>query len=136
VIPRVSAALAQFIAPIATSGKQSVPTQQGFQRFGGDAKQSKQQTPTPPPPSPQSEPEIARVIPFPQQPSTSAGAAPGKGAIPVGISQTLLQLMNLLHGQRTTLLRWLGQGMYQAAARQQKKNGRIRKGTVLDEKAE
>ena len=128
-IPRVSATLAQFIAPIATSGKQSVPTQQGFQRFGGDAKQSKQQAA----PSPQDEPE-AKVIPFPLK--NSEGPPPAKGAIPTGISQTLLPLMNLLHGQRTTLLRWLGAGAYQGAARQQKKNGRIRKGAVLDEKAE
>lgn len=33
-------------------------------------------------------------------------------------------------------MRWLGTSVYQSAARQQKRNGRCRKGTILDEKAE
>jgi hypothetical protein len=44
--------------------------------------------------------------------------------------------MNLFHEQSSTVRRWLGTGAYQLAARQQKKTGRIRKGTILDEKAE
>ncbi len=44
--------------------------------------------------------------------------------------------MNLLHEQRATIMRWLGNGVYQSSARLQKKGGRIRKGTILDERAE
>ena len=131
VIPRVSAALAQFIAPIATSGKQGLTAQQGFKRFGGDHSKQPSDPPKQQPPPPTEEPaKILAFAPRPKDPET-AGAG-----IPNGISQALLQLMNLLQGQRATLLRWLGTGIYQTAARQQKKNGRIRKGTVLDEKAE
>ena len=44
--------------------------------------------------------------------------------------------MNLLHEQRTTVMKWLGVGVYQNASRLQKKTGRLRKGAVLDERAE
>jgi hypothetical protein len=125
VLPRVSAALAQFISPIASSGKQSVSSQPGFERFHKDR-----------PPSeghPQPQPQLAKIIPFDR--GEAAKAAPGAN-VPAGISQALLQLIQLFQEPGSTLKRWIGAGAYQRAIRQQKKTGRIRKGAILDEKAE
>ncbi len=138
-LPRVSAALAQFIAPIASAGKQN-QSRQAFERF--DPKKKKQQQPGngetasqqhPGPPQDKLQAQ-AKIIPFPK----SGGAQPeaNPAPVPAGISHALLQLMNLLHEQRATIMRWLGNGVYQSSARLQKKGGRIRKGTILDERAE
>jgi hypothetical protein len=143
VIPRVSAALALFIAPIATSGKQNLPTKQDFERFVPQKKKDSSGHDSEPSPGHSKEekpPESALAPVIPLRPkSAEALTLPSgtpTGNIPAGISQALLQLVAMLQGQRAVLQRWFGAGAYQAAARQQKKNGRIRKGTVLDEKAE
>jgi hypothetical protein len=137
VLPRVSAALAQFIAPIAASAKQGVGSQKGFERFTpphqgkkqGNAGTNQEQGQ----PSHQ-----AKVIPFPTtEKAMVASPQPAASAsVPAGISQALLQLMNLFQEQGSAIRRWLGTNAYQLAARQQKKTGRIRKGAVLDQKAE
>jgi hypothetical protein len=42
----------------------------------------------------------------------------------------------VLHGQRASILKWLGENTYRTAERLQKKNGRCRKGTIIDQKVE
>jgi hypothetical protein len=117
VLPRVSAALAQFIAPIATSGKQATSQDaRAFERFkpkkespgGKDPKgQSEQKETQDQKPTESQATELAQVIPFPQQEKNLATASPAP-LIPVGVSQALMQLMNVLHGQRASILKWLG----------------------------
>jgi hypothetical protein len=141
VLPRVSAALAQFISPIAASGKQSVASQKGFDRFTppqGKKREQSQQDPSQQNPGSEQNAPQAKIIPFPSKESAAKpnSQAPGTSTIPAGISQALLQLMNLFHEQGAAIRRWIGTGAYQLAARQQKKTGRIRKGTILDERAE
>lgn len=148
-LPRVSAALAQFIAPIATSGKQTLSSQRGFERFAAplaekrdrDKNRDKTQGDSS---GAEQRPPDGKVLPFVRKDATPATAVETSptgpptlsGPMPTGISQALMQLMNLLSDQRATVLRWLGAGAYQNAARHQKKNGRARKGTILDERAE
>lgn len=143
-LPRVSAALVQFIAPIATSARQGL-TQQGFERFAPQAKGKKrdpsQQQQQPKQEQSQPGQQQAKILPFPGKEDAAraegAGNAKSSGSsIPAGISNALLQILDMFKEQRMTIMRWIGTSSYQLAARQQKKNGRIRKGTILDEKAE
>ena len=121
-IPRISTVLAQFISPIATSGKE----------FKRDERGKK-------PPEP---PSIA--VPPKDEPKDEAkdDAQPEAvlpqsipAGIPAGINYALFQLMALLRDQRISVMRWLGTNAYQISARTQKKNGRSRKGAILDQKA-
>lgn len=137
-LPRVSAALAQFISPIAVSGKQSVSSHKGFEHFAQpQTGKKREQAREEPKQEQQLSQAKAKIIPFPVKDAVQATSPPPSAtSIPSGITQALLQLMNLFHEQGSTVRRWIGTGAYQLAARQQKKSGRIRKGTILDEKAE
>ena len=146
VLPRVSAALAQFIAPISTptaSKKEASPQTGSFERFSPPPKENQSfRNPNSSKHSPPQEnggerrenqqnlgkesPQ-AQVIPLHSNSPTKE--------LPPGISTALLQLMHVLKNQRTAILRWIGVDIYQSAPRLQKKSGRARKGTILDEKA-
>jgi hypothetical protein len=137
VLPRIGAALAEFIAPIATSSSKQATAQshekRAFQRWKRENPNQKEQGPSQQPPEQQDKKQdttLAKVIPLhaPEQKSAS-GAPPG-------ITTALFQLMAVLKEQRATVMRWLGSSAYDSAARTQKKNGRCRKGTILDHKAE
>jgi hypothetical protein len=143
VLPRVSAALAQFISPISTSATSSASQQKSsekqgkipaFERFHRKGREGGSSSPENPD-TPQEGPG-AKVIALPLAPKSNATANTDPKPLPSGISQALLQLMNSLQEQRFSFLRWFAVGVYQMSARQQKKNGRVRKGTIIDRKAE
>ncbi len=138
-LPRVSAALAQFIAPISVSTKQVTSNKTAgdhpaFQRFGkkkrkkdGEASAGEASTDDDQSQDDHKETALAKVIPL------RSHSPPADQ--PAGITYALLQLMNLLQTQRATVMRWLASTSYQISARQQKKTGKCRKGTILDHKA-
>ena len=137
-LPRVSAMIAQLIAPItmsAASQQQASHGQKPFERFVADSKRhnsgkgneqenKKEDSPQKP---------LAPVVPIRSQlPEVTPEPAP----LPAGVSLALFQMMAVLKEQRASILRWIGVSMYQAAPRLQKKNGRVRKGTIIDRRAE
>ena len=134
-LPRVGSALAQFIAPITTSaGKQTTSQSQSKRTFQKWKRENSAQDENPSNQQQQNQPQPqgSNVIPL-HKPETSLAQA--TSGTPAGVTQALFQLMTLLKEQRATIMRWLGTSMYESAARQQKKNGRCRKGTIVDERA-
>ncbi|MCM2276957.1 MAG: hypothetical protein NDJ89_02645 [Oligoflexia bacterium] len=136
---RVSAALSQFIKPIASSTQKPVvhstpaelqqrrePGQ--FKKFNQDGGRQEQRQEAP----------SAKVIPFPAPSKTASPQPPGAAISESGLSVThsFIQLFSSLQSGRTALLRWIGARSYQSATATQRKIGKYRKGAMLDKKVE
>lgn len=125
-LPRVGSALAQFVPPVASSNQKSVtiskdPPPRDFQQFKNKSKRdtSGQETPQ------HTAPDPAKIDSTP----------PTSGILP-SVATSFLQIFHALQNRKGKLIRWLGVRTYLTDARKQKKGGRFRKGTMLDEKAE
>lgn len=127
-LPRVTAALTQFIKPIAGARAQT-----GVRDREKDHE---------PPPQPESkakdekrEPHLKLVPPPEEQvdlapPSQDPRvvAAPGSPSV----ATAFLELFNRIQLKRVSLVRWLGKQAYDRAIRRQKREGTFRKGTMID----
>lgn len=131
VLPKVSAALSKFITPVASSTSQ----QQSRRDFERDPKRrrglaTRSGTPSSPaeeaPPPPDG--EFHPFVP-PSEPPPKAEEPP------LTPGQTLLQLFAALRLKRGLSKIFVALA-YRATSRSQKASGRVRKGTVLDQKAE
>ena len=135
-LPRVSAALSQFIAPVASSTQKNVERQKpeaSFKRFE-DSNQGKKEESTAQPQDQPKETLPPNVLPFPK---ASVPVESGKGQ-PASKTVTVafLQLVALLQNQRAVLVRLFGRQTYGAIQQKQKRFGRLKKGVMLDHKAE
>lgn len=165
-LPRVSAALTKFVAPIASSRKQEKIQQddaeqrRSFQRYnpkkdsssnpGKDQGSSEHpQGQAQPAPnesshstSPGGEPHHLRLVeggglPPPLAPRRARKPDGEAGDRPgLSVAHSFLELLNRFTERKSSLFRWFGQQSYQAAERKQKKAARFRKGIMLDEKIE
>ncbi|MGE0614378.1 MAG: hypothetical protein AB7P04_01955 [Bacteriovoracia bacterium] len=121
---KVSSALAKFIAPVASS-KISSDTGSPHQN-GGSFKRYQ-------PEKEKSDPQLRLVKP-------NDGEAPSGQHLPavaiknLSVAHAFIQLFNKLKEQRGKISRWVGAHTYQTAAKRQKRAGKVRKGTMLDEK--
>ena len=137
-LPRITAALSEFVSPIAR-GTQAVQagTASQFKRFeetphsGSKEKQQRPPEPKSEAPPDQLAPEAARplaeVIPIRAAPEALKES---------GLASTLIQLMALFKEHRATLIRALGLRTYAVAERRQRKSLSSRKGAILDRRAE
>jgi hypothetical protein len=138
VLPRVGAALTQFLAPI-VSGPD------------GHAAVNQHHRPQAPPPKRKQKRQnkgdqqreerhlnlVSEVSSNPTQealptPTNSSKTGPNQS----GATNAFLQLFDSLNEKRALLMRWLGSRAYQSTIMTQKKSGIFRKGTMLDQKAE
>ena len=144
-LPKVGAALKEFVAPVAAASQRRVeqhdrPPQQRQKQLPGKSKeQSKEQ------PKEQTKDQGAKVIPFPSQaglaPKAQTALAPKPPVNTAAqseqsVTQTVMQLLTLFSQQRLVLLRWFGKKTYEASAHGSKKGATLRKGTILDDKAQ
>ncbi len=130
-LPRVSAALSQFIKPISSSSQQQAVTEKkhgeeksGFQPFQQESKKSKlklvdsqetQETKAP-------QPSLSAVAPTPPR--------------NLSVAHSFLQLLVSLQKKQTVLTYLRGVQVYFSSAKSNKKLKRLRKGTIVDERLE
>lgn len=129
-LPRVGAALAQFVSPL-DSAASKPRTARDFERAKPrkepPPEQDKRQESTPPRvlkavPKPAGEPSAEKLVTQPTAPGASVAAA-------------FLELYGFIQATRSTFLKALGRQAYREGVREQKKAGRFRKGTMLDRRA-
>jgi len=135
VLPRVSAALSRFIQPVSSSAeRESVRAKekeegQEFQRFNPHSRKKPQA-----PQEPLSDEEKKDPLPPPslrlaERPSRPQG----------GVTAAFLDIFRTLRSQRQSLVRWLGHRSYgnqKQASAATERPGRLKKGAILDQKAE
>jgi hypothetical protein len=126
-LPRINAALAQFVAPVSSSTDKRVQKRDdsaagGFERHSKKDFKDFKSPAMPEDPAPLPPPQLAIVPPL-------ATNKPNVG-------HTLIHLLDLLQRQRQNLVKWLGQKSYRTAMRNQRKTGKSRKGAMLDVKVE
>lgn len=158
-LPRIGSALAQFIAPITSSGaqgqksvgkksKSNLETKyEGKDRSTETpTKQEAQHAPT----AIQERGAAAKDQGGGRQGADSQGdmdqqqesLVPGKSNINLeakssqSLAGSFLQLFSLFQLRSDALLRWLGKGVYDEAAHVQKKNIKFKKGIMVDEKVQ
>jgi hypothetical protein len=124
VLPRVSAALSRFIAPVASTDAQ-LPSRRPPAPPALDAFRRETQH------------ERAPSKDKPETPLRLVSSTPPSAENKVGsVALAFVQIFQMLRQGRGHLSRWLGNHSYQMAIRRQKKIGKFRKGTMLDQKAE
>src|SRR5262249_17503534 len=119
-LPRISAALAQFIAPVSASSPEARQGGSGFRRT-----QVKPQ----PQSQPEQQPPQENVIPLPKR-------APETPRAPQSVSQAFIEMLASLQARRAIFMKWLGARSYQSAGKERRKFRRFRKGAMLDTKVE
>ncbi len=128
-LPRVSAALTQFIAPIASSQGQTQVRprkEDSFRRFSPQPEKKPEKREEEP-----AQAEIpSNVVPL----RADQLIEPGTG--PLSVAHSFIQLLAKFQKQRSTLLRWLGARTYQTVGQTQRKTARFRKGAMLDTRVE
>jgi len=141
VLPRVGAALKNFIAPITASSRQDqikTKDERPFQRHKQQQKKEEQK---------KEKPKLQVVKPIAPatkiQPTTEDEAPPGlktvntdKTESNASVAEAFLALLELLQESKSSLVSWLGNQYYSVAAKKQKKAGKLKKGTMFDEKVE
>ena len=147
-LPKVGAALKEFVAPVSATSQRRV--EQHDRQKEQRQKQSHGQSPGQSNDKSKDQPkeQLAKVIPFPTQAGLTPKAqtalapqSPAPLATPAkqpeqSVTQTVMQLLTLFSQQRLVLLRWFGKKTYEASARGNKKGATLRKGTILDDKAQ
>lgn len=141
-LPRVGAALANFIKPITSSqdsqnGTKSVRKRpEEFQRFRQGEKDRQQEHPGEPP---RSKPGL-KLVPREQAEGT---VPPGTMFTPISaqpgvpsVASAFLQIFSFLSRKRSYLLRWIGKQAYSSSILRQKKTGKFKKGAILDRQAD
>lgn len=134
IIPKVSAALTQFITPISTSRKK--PFVSARQKSGGFERQKGQDFEKHS--SAQHQNSIAATE---EQKTEEVIAQPIASPIAsqhqiLSVAHSFLQLLGVFRKQQGTLLRWLGAKAYYTSISYQKSSSKFRKGAMLDEKVE
>jgi hypothetical protein len=125
-LPRVTAAITQFIKPIASAAKRTAiqdrperdSQNQGFQR--------------------QSKAKLTLVTSNPAaplQPTLPTQSSP-RALTPLSVTQTFLQIVAFLKQGKGSILKWMGPRAYRATLQSQKKTGRFRKGAMINIKVE
>ena len=130
-LPKISAALVQFIPAIASSGKQvhgngnkQNKDKKEFQKFKSEP-EAKKSPNISPPIEKQPETTIARTSQLP----VATGPDPGSVAL------AFITLFSMFQKRRTALSKWFGMRSYQVAAKEQKHIVKARKGAVVDDQA-
>jgi hypothetical protein len=125
-LARVGAAIAQFVSPIdSSSAKQRVDR---FER----AKPKKEES-APKDDGKSARPRVLKAVPK-EQPSPAAVEAP-RPATGASVATAFLELFNFLQVRKQKFLLMWGKQAYKDSAREHKKAGRFRKGTMLDRRA-
>jgi hypothetical protein len=130
VLPRISAALSKFIAPISSTAAQlqiKPHKDDGFRRHSDPNRHAKKDHKPP-----QKQPEEAP----PDNVTELHPARPLLTNSNTGVTQALLKLLAKLQIQRGIFSRWFGPKTYETAIKNQKQSGKFRKGAMLDTKAE
>ena len=131
----ISSALGRFVSPITGSNtrntvqpnKERHPVQEEFQQkkhpklkvIRGGIQEEPQNSEAHSPPPEESAP--ATTQPMVRQPS---------------VTQSFLQLLNIFQEQKNIFVGWLGKQAYLLSSQRQKKQKRIKKGAMLDERIE
>ena len=129
-ISRVGAALAQFIAPVASAQAQDHIRAQDDQRRPPGQKQERKQ-----PPANIPKPELKVAVAPDAKP---ASGSPASATLPAGAggAQSFLQLLDVFQHGRGMFMRFFGTRSYNQSIKTQKKAGKFKKGTMLDERVE
>ena len=131
-ISRVGAALAQFIAPVASSqAQEQIHTEDNNQgRPSGQKRERKQ--------APAQAKTPASATPLKPVAVTAAPTPPATPSAGIGTSgaQSFLQLLDVFQHGRGMFMRFFGTRSYQQSVKGQKKAGKFKKGTMLDERIE
>jgi hypothetical protein len=134
VISRVGAALAQFIAPVASSQAQEQIHGHDDQRRPANQKQDRKKDPK------REQPKLEAVPTVPPKPAEApaekTAAAPPAAGGPSSGAQSFLQLLDVFQHGRGMFMRFFATRSYQVSIKGQKKGGKFRKGTMLDERVE
>ncbi|MCC7443067.1 MAG: hypothetical protein IT285_15645 [Bdellovibrionales bacterium] len=148
-LQRVSAALSKYLSPIKAVDKPSAANPGGestprFERHpSGSQGQKKQGSEAPPQPQKiikaqqaqetVSEPKASPLAASPEEGPTfrPASAQPG-----LSVSHAFINLLRTLQSGPGKFQQWLGRGSYRKSLKSQRRSGTVRKGAMLDEKAE
>lgn len=126
-LPRVGAALAQFISPIDSStSKTKTPRREREANPRFERSKPEKEKPA--------KARVLKAVPKPSEQAPTDAAAPSPPGTP-SVAAAFLELFNFLQTRKNTFLMFIGRQAYREAAREQKKAGRFRKGTMLDRKA-
>ena len=132
-LPRVSAALSQFISPILNATQKPGADQrkeQKFARFQATENVDPDQRKQDPPVERLAAPHLKLVSNLPEKIEVPEAIRKASS-----VSNTFLNIFNLLKLGRSPVV-WLGHRAYQTAELLRKSGSRFRKGTMLDRKAE
>jgi len=145
VLPRISAALSEFIAPISSNRRTTVhsssrPGQstEGFEKYQPGQKLSKKEGDPQDQKKDQQPGQVIQLDVHRNKPPSPPATEPTTAVKPPGtsVAQTLIQLLAVFQEQRLVLLRWLGSRSYHSAIRTQKRSGVARRGAIFDHRAE
>lgn len=146
-LPKIGAALIQFIPPIASSGKHAHVNGNKQNRDKKDFHKFKPEPEEKKPPEENNSNKSQDKNPQPAVPKALAGrqayatasAATLKLRTPTSesgsVAHAFVTLLSLFQKKRAALSKWLGVRSYQAAAKEQKHAVKGRKGAVVDDQA-
>jgi hypothetical protein len=133
VLPKISSAIAQLVAPVTLSLSSATDQRkrEGFQRFKKQESETAKKEDNPSQQAHHSDmgPE-AKVIPLaPVQSVIQKENAP---LFAESVSQALISFLAAIKVHHVALKQWLGRGVYETALRQQKKSLRFSRGILID----
>jgi hypothetical protein len=134
-LERVSAALTKFLAPLTSSINNGLGSnltgKEDFQRFKKKPKHEEAKTQEKVQPEPHKSVPHLKLVP-----SSATETIATKDPIPgAGLTSAITDIFALFQDQRTLMRRWGGAKTY-AGSMRSKSMSQLRKGTILDEKAD
>lgn len=134
-ISRVTAALTQFIKPVASSPSSKLSVEEKPERQEKrEKRQSRDFQPDNPPRD--NTPDNTNVIPFPDKAREKEQAEEPPQTKTVEEGQNFIQLFNLLQEGRDKFIRWIGTRAYFDPKKGNARKRIYKKGAMLDQKAE
>jgi hypothetical protein len=134
VLPRIGAALSNSVSPVSSSSDQQAVQRRPAREKPAEREQKRED----PGEFKRADPPHLKVVPPADEPTDRGDRPPAMappGAAP-SVAAAFLQLVTAIQRGKGSVLKWLGTQTYRANVGRQKKAGKARKGTMLDQKIE